>query len=160
MQKYEIVFVLKADQPGTEMDARVERVRSIIAPHSGEVTNVNHWGVRRLAYPIQHETQGDYMHVQFRCEGEAVAELDTAFRLDHMVLRHLTVVDDEWKARNEASVAKRRAAAGLPVEKPEPLAAPAEAPAPEAAAEEAPAAVETAEPEAPADDQADKPSED
>ncbi len=108
MKKYELIFILKADQPESEMEARVSRVRDILAEHSGEITQENHWGVRRLAYEIKHETRGNYMFLKFKSEGTVVPELDRALRLDEHILRYLVVVDDEWEERNRVSMAKRR----------------------------------------------------
>ncbi len=108
MKKYELIFILKADQPDTEMEARVDRVKEILTGHDGEITQVNHWGVRRLAYEIEYESRGNYMFLKFKSEGTAVADLDKFLRLDDQVLRHLVVVDDEWEERNRASMAKRR----------------------------------------------------
>lgn len=109
MKKYEVVFVLKADQPESEMAACVERVRAVVAENQGEITEEHPWGLRRLAYPIEHETQGNYMLLRYRCEGDANTPLDTMLRQDHLILRHLIVVDEEWQARNEANMARRRA---------------------------------------------------
>ena len=108
MKKYELIFILKADQPETEMEVRVNRVKEILADHNGEITQVNHWGVRRMAYEIQYESRGNYMFLKFKSEGTVVAELDRFLRLDDQVLRHLVVVDDEWEERNRVSMAKRR----------------------------------------------------
>ena len=108
MKKYELIFILKAELPETEMETRVERVREILGAHTGEITQVNHWGVRRLAYEIEYETRGNYMFLQFKSEGTAVAELDKFLRLDDQVLRHLVVVDEEWEERNRVAIAKRR----------------------------------------------------
>ena len=110
MKKYELIFILKAEQPETEMIARVDRVKEILAQNDGEVTQENHWGVRRLAYEIQHETRGNYMFLKFKSQGTAVADLDKFLRLDDQVLRHLIVVDEEWEERNRVAIAKRRQA--------------------------------------------------
>jgi small subunit ribosomal protein S6 len=107
-KKYELIFILKADQVEAEMETRVQRVKEILASHEGEVLQENHWGVRRLAYEIDRETKGNYMFLQFRSQGTAVAELDKFLRLDDQVLRHLVVVDEEWEARNREAMAKRR----------------------------------------------------
>ena len=125
VKKYELIFILKADQPESEMEARVEKVKEILAAHEGEITQENHWGVRRLAYEIEHENKGNYMFLKYRANGTAVADLDKQFRLDDQILRHLIVVDEEWEERNRAARAKRNI--------PEPEAA-------ETAADEAPAA--------------------
>ncbi len=108
MKKYELIFILRADQPETEMEARVARVKEILAGHEGEITQENHWGVRRMAYEIEYEARGNYMFLRFKSQGTAVAELDRFLRLDDKVLRHLVVVDEEWEERNRVSMAKRR----------------------------------------------------
>ena len=108
MQKYELIFILKADSAEGAMQSRVDRVKEILAQHGGEITQENHWGVRRLAYEINYENRGDYMFLRFKSEGTANSELDRFLRLDDQVLRHLIVVDDEWDERNRAAMAKRR----------------------------------------------------
>ena len=108
MKKYELVFILRAELPETEMAARVERVREILSAGGGEVTQENHWGVQRLAYEIEKETRGNYMLLKFQSDGRRNAELDKFLRLDDQVLRHLIVVDEEWEERNRQAMAKRR----------------------------------------------------
>jgi small subunit ribosomal protein S6 len=108
VKKYELIFILKAELPETEMEARVARVQEILGAHDGQITQENHWGVRRLAYEIEYETRGNYMFLRFKSAGTAVAELDKFLRLDDQVLRHLIVVDEEWEERNRAAIAKRR----------------------------------------------------
>ena len=110
MQKYECVFILRAERPESEMQARVDRITGILTEHEGEVTHQDRWGVRRLAYEIDDESKGDYMLLRFRGQGTAVAEIDRALRLDDQVLRHLVVVDENWEERNRAAMAKRRQA--------------------------------------------------
>lgn len=118
MKKYEIVFVLQADEPESELEARVAKVASSVEKTGGEITERNHWGVRQMAYEINHETRGNYMHLRFRSGGEAIGPLDTEFRLDHKILRHLIVVDEDWKERNEASMTAKhsKAAAAAPAQ--------------------------------------------
>lgn len=108
MQKYECVFILRADLPETEMRSRVERIGAIVGQHSGAMTHEDHWGVRRLAYEIEKQAKGDYMLLRFSSQETAVAEIDRFLRLDDQVLRHLVVVDEEWEERNRAALAKRR----------------------------------------------------
>ena len=108
MKKYELIFILRADQPEAEMETRVDRVKEILGAHNGEITQVNHWGVRRMAYEIEYEGRGNYMFLRFKSEGTVVADLDKFLRLDDQVLRHLIVVDEEWDERNRRAMAKRR----------------------------------------------------
>ncbi len=108
MRKYELVFILRSDQPDSEMEARVKRAADIIGQHQGEIIKQDHWGMRRLAYEIDKQDKGNYMLLKFRCESSGLTQLDRAFRLDEMVLRHLIVKDEEWAERNRAAIAKRR----------------------------------------------------
>ena len=108
MQKYECVFILKADLPETEMSSRVQRVGSIIGDHGGKITLEDRWGVRKMAYEIEKQIKGDYMLLRFDSEATAVSEIDKFLRLDDQVLRHLVVVDEQWEERNRAAMAKRR----------------------------------------------------
>jgi small subunit ribosomal protein S6 len=111
VQKYELIYVLRVDQPESEVQARGDKAAAIIAEHKGEIAERSHWGVRKLAYQIDHQGQGDYTFFKFRSEGTAVAEIDRLFRQDDQCLRHLVVVDEEWPERNRASQARHRAAA-------------------------------------------------
>jgi len=148
VRKYEMIFVLQADEPESELEARVAKVESIVTGDGGEMTERNHWGVRQLAYEIQHQTRGNYMHLMFKSATEAIAKLDNEFRLDHKVLRHLIVVDEEWKERNAASMAKRRRpGAAIPTPAPAPASVPASMPAKPVEPEAAPATESAPEPE-------------
>ncbi len=108
MKKYELIFILRADASEADLENRVTRVREILGMHGGEITQENHWGVRRLAYEIEYESRGNYMFLKFKSNGTAVADLDKFLRLDDQVLRHLVVVDEEWDERNRVAIAKRR----------------------------------------------------
>ncbi|HZQ37927.1 MAG TPA: 30S ribosomal protein S6, partial [Dehalococcoidia bacterium] len=61
----------------------------------GEVTNVDRWGRRRLAYPIQRFTEGTYVVTELTLPAPSVAELDANLRISEDVIRHLIVRKDE-----------------------------------------------------------------
>ncbi len=128
MQKYELIFVLRADQAEAESQARVEKVTAILAEHQGATDKIDRWGLRRLAYEIDHQNQGDYTFVKFHAEGAAVAEIDRLFRQDDLCLRHMVVVDEEWAERNRAAQARRARAAAAPAAAAPAAAAPAPTP--------------------------------
>jgi small subunit ribosomal protein S6 len=109
VQKYELVYALRTDRPDAELQARAEKAASIIVEHKGEITERSHWGVRRLAFEIDHQAQGDYMFFKFRAEGTVVADLDRFLRQDDACLRHMVVVDGEWHERNRANQARVQA---------------------------------------------------
>ena len=91
---YEVLFVVDLT-PGEEaVKALVEKFTSLIAAN-GTVNEVNEWGKRRLAYPINDEVEGYYLFVEFGCAPEFPAELDRIYKITDGVLRSLIVVKNE-----------------------------------------------------------------
>lgn len=77
------------------MDAILERMSSIITATSGEVTKVDKWGKRRIAYEIKEDTEGFYVVIDFKADNEAIAELDRVLKITDEVLRFLLVRKEE-----------------------------------------------------------------
>ena len=94
MNKYEVMFVLDPALDDEKKAAAVEAVKGIIAD-AGEVTEVNEWGLRKLAYPILKKTEGYYVVMQFDAQPELPKELDRRLRISDSVMRHIIVNLDE-----------------------------------------------------------------
>ena len=94
MNKYEVMFVLDPALDDEKKAAAVEAVKGIIAD-AGEVTEVNEWGLRKLAYPILKKTEGYYVVMQFDAQPELPKELDRRLRISDNVMRHIIVSKDE-----------------------------------------------------------------
>jgi small subunit ribosomal protein S6 len=90
MRHYEIVFIVHPDQ-SEQVPAMIERYRSIVTSQNGTVHRLEDWGRRQLAYPIQKVHKAHYVLMNIECSGEALAELEHAFKFNDAVLRHLTV---------------------------------------------------------------------
>ncbi len=88
--KYEamMVFSVAAGEEATQ--ALVEKFKALIAAN-GTVDSVDEWGKRRLAYPINDETEGHYVLVEYTAEPSFPAELDRVGRITDGVLRLMTV---------------------------------------------------------------------
>lgn len=86
---YETVFLLPGDVQPQKVDDFVEKVKSLIVQKGGEVTLMEKWGRRRLAYPIGRQREGYYTFLQFNGEPSFVAELNQFFRVSEEVIRHL-----------------------------------------------------------------------
>lgn len=93
--EYETTFILVPDLPEGEQKMAVDKYVKMIKEHDGEVHNIEHWGVRKLAYPIKHKTNGFYAYVEFRAYPELIAQLEQAYRYDEKVMRYLTVKLDK-----------------------------------------------------------------
>ena len=91
MRSYELVFIVNPELDEDDLTAVRERVEGLIKRSSGEVTKVEPWGLRRLAYPLQNQWEGQYVLMQLDMEPQGVAELERDLGLVEPILRHLIV---------------------------------------------------------------------
>ena len=94
MTNYEVMFIIDPTLEDEKKDATVETVKDIIAA-GGEVGNVDVWGMRKLAYPIQKKMEGYYVVIEFKAEPTLPKELDRRLKISDSVMRHLIVNKDE-----------------------------------------------------------------
>ena len=99
---YETIFVVDLTLGEDGVKGMVEKFTSLIASN-GEVTEVNEWGKRRLAYPINDQNDGYYVLVNFKSEGEFPAELERVFGINEYILRSIVIrqIEDK-KTKKEA----------------------------------------------------------
>ncbi|MCK6419926.1 MAG: 30S ribosomal protein S6 [Aquabacterium sp.] len=90
MRHYEIVLVIHPDQ-SEQVPAMLERYKGIVTAAGGKVHRVEDWGRRQLAYMIQKLAKAHYVCLNIEASKETLAELETGFRYNDAVLRHLTV---------------------------------------------------------------------
>jgi small subunit ribosomal protein S6 len=101
MRHYEIVLLIHPDQ-SEQVPAMLERYRTLVTNGGGKVHRVEDWGRRQLAYMIQKLAKAHYLCLNIECSGEVLTELETGFRFNDAVLRHLTVA--KTKAETGPSV--------------------------------------------------------
>ncbi len=94
MRHYEIVFMVHPDQ-SEQVPAMIERYKSMVEANSGaeagKVHRMEDWGRRQLAYPIEKVAKAHYVLLNIECSPATLAEIETGFRFNDAVLRHLTV---------------------------------------------------------------------
>ena len=95
MNKYELALVLSAKLEDEARSEKLEKVKEMITRFGGTITNVDDWGKKKLAYEIQHMTEGFFYFIQFDAEGTAPALLEQDVRIMDNVLRFLCVRKDE-----------------------------------------------------------------
>ena len=91
MRTYELMFIVHPDVDGDDLSAVIERTGDLVGRNSGKVTQVELWGLRRLAYPVQKQWEGQYVLMQLELEPYGVAGLERALGLLEPVMRHLIV---------------------------------------------------------------------
>jgi small subunit ribosomal protein S6 len=94
MRHYEIVFLVHPDQ-SEQVPAMVERYRSMITAADGKVHREEDWGRRQLEFPIKKIHKAHYVLMNIECGQDVLAELESAFRFNDAVLRHLTINCDK-----------------------------------------------------------------
>ena len=90
MRHYEIVFIVHPDQ-SEQVPAMIERYKASVTTRGGSVHRVEDWGRRQMAYSIQKLPKAHYICLNIECDNETLVELETAFKFNDAVLRHLTV---------------------------------------------------------------------
>ena len=91
MNKYELALVVSAKLEDEERAATVEKVKAYIERFGGQITNVDDWGKKRLAYEIQKMREGYYYFIQFEADAACPAEVERHVRIMDNVLRYLVV---------------------------------------------------------------------
>ncbi len=94
MRHYEIVLLIHPDQ-SEQVPAMLERYKGIVTTAGGTVHRVEDWGRRQLAYMIQKLAKAHYLCLNIECNKEILVELETGFRFNDAVLRHLTIAKDK-----------------------------------------------------------------
>jgi small subunit ribosomal protein S6 len=90
MRHYEITFIVHPDQ-SEQVPAMIERYKGSVTARGGVIHRVEDWGRRQMAYSIQKLAKAHYICMNIECDGDTLAELETAFKFNDAVLRHLTV---------------------------------------------------------------------
>jgi small subunit ribosomal protein S6 len=94
-KSYETVFILTPVLSEEQAREAVDSYRKLIKEQEGKITNEEHWGLRKLAYPIQKKSTGFYHVLQFNAPAEIIKELEITYQRDERILRYLTVSLDK-----------------------------------------------------------------
>src|SRR5207237_4954854 len=105
MRTYEVLFILSPQVPEEEATALTTEFRGVAEKTGATLKNEEAWGRRRLAYPIQKFTEGNYHLFVFESDG-SLAELDRRMKNSDRIIRHMIVRTDLDHKRAE-KLAKR-----------------------------------------------------
>ena len=115
LKQYETVFIATPVLSEAQMKEAVEKYTRLIVDNGGEVVYQEDWGLRQLAYPIEHKTTGFYYLIEFKATPEFVSTLETQYHRDERIIRFLTVaLDKDAVAYAEKRRAGRAAKAAAP----------------------------------------------
>lgn len=87
VRHYEVMIILDPTQDERTVAPSLDKFLEVIREDGGKVANVDVWGKRRLAYPINKKDEGVYVVLTLECESASVLELDRRLNLNDAILR-------------------------------------------------------------------------
>jgi small subunit ribosomal protein S6 len=95
MRSYEVMFIAHPELDDASLTALVDKAKGWVSAAGGQVTQVDLWGRRRLAYPIRKQSEGQYILMQTQMEASGTRELERNMRLTEQVMRFQVIRTDE-----------------------------------------------------------------
>ena len=92
MKTYEMIYVLDAALADEAKEAFGKKLEDVITSKGGNVVSVDKWGVKKLAYPINYKTEGEYVLLTFEADGAVCKELERIADLSSEVLRRIITI--------------------------------------------------------------------
>ncbi len=93
---YEVLFIINPTLAEDEIKAAQDKFINLIK-ENGEIQEINEWGKRRLAYPINDIQEGYYVLVYFAANAEFPAELNRRFNIDDAIMRGMVIARESAK---------------------------------------------------------------
>jgi small subunit ribosomal protein S6 len=109
---FETTFIVNASLDDSLIESVIAKVQEQITKNQGEITAVQRWGRKRLAYPIAKKNTGFYVCIEFTGPGDLVTKLARYYHLEENILRYLTI--QVTKQMLKARLASPVPAVGMP----------------------------------------------
>ncbi len=102
LNHYETVFIMTPVLSDEQMKEAVKKYKEHLTKKGAEIVYEDHWGMRKLAYPIQKKSTGFYHLIEYKVDPSVIQDFEVAFKRDERILRFLTVkLDKHAIAYNE-----------------------------------------------------------
>lgn len=99
---YEVMYIAAPETAEDDIAKLNDAIRTLVEKDGGTVAEIEGWGRRRLAYPINKKTEGYYVLLEIAGSGQEIAELERRFRVNDVIMRYMTVrVDEDRKAADK-----------------------------------------------------------
>lgn len=96
MNHYETVFIMTPVLSDVQMKETVDKFRTFLTDSGAKIVHEENWGLKKLAYPIQHKSTGFYHLIEFEAEGSLIEKLEIQFRRDERIIRFLSFRMDKY----------------------------------------------------------------
>jgi small subunit ribosomal protein S6 len=91
LRDYELVLIVSPELDDAAFDATIDKYSRFITARGGTIGDTQRWGKRKLAYPIKHFGEGNYVLFKSRMKPPVSRELEASLRISEEIVRHLLV---------------------------------------------------------------------
>jgi small subunit ribosomal protein S6 len=91
VRSYELTYIVHPEVDGDDLTAVGERINALVERDGGKIVQTESWGLRRLAYPVQKQWEGQYVLMRLELEPQSVSALERGLGLIEPIMRHLIV---------------------------------------------------------------------
>jgi small subunit ribosomal protein S6 len=88
---YELVYIISPEITDESLESKIESISQFIAGKDGVVSDVERWGKKKLAYPVKHFLEGNYVLTRFKINPARCKELEANLKISEEILRHLLI---------------------------------------------------------------------
>jgi small subunit ribosomal protein S6 len=110
LNHYEMTVIYNGALEDDQITQLIDRTTEFITRNGGQIKNADHWGRRRLAYPINKKNNGYYIQWQLEAPGEIVRLLERFFHIEENIIRHLILQMSENDLKDREDMKSRLAA--------------------------------------------------
>ncbi len=91
LQDYELVFIVSPEVADESLENTIGGISQFITSKDGVISDVEQWGKRKLAYPVEHFLEGNYVLARFKINPARCKELEANLKISEEILRHLLI---------------------------------------------------------------------
>lgn len=95
MRGYELMYIINPTLEEEAVNGVVEKFKTLVETHGGEIAKLDRWGKRRLAYEIDDLKEGYYVLCNFNSKPEVAHELDRVMKITDEIIRHMIIRNDQ-----------------------------------------------------------------
>lgn len=95
MNQYETVFIIHPVLSEEQVRETVDKFKGLLEARGGKVLHEENWGLRKMAYPIEHKRSGFYHLIEFQAPGEIIATFELEMKRDERIMRFLSAKMDK-----------------------------------------------------------------
>lgn len=96
MNQYETTFIVTPVLKEEDVKESIKSYVDFLKSNGAEIVEEDHWGLKKLAYPIQKKTTGIYHHVEYKADTQLIEKLELSLKRDENIMRFLTVRCDKY----------------------------------------------------------------